>query len=68
MKYGQKKYDFIVPIPSSKKMERIEENLAASNIELTYEEYLKIKDELSKIQIHGNRTDEDMAKLWSLKD
>lgn len=35
---------------------------------LTYEEYLKIKDELSKIQIHENRTDEDMAKLWSIKD
>jgi aryl-alcohol dehydrogenase-like predicted oxidoreductase len=61
------KNDFIVPIPGSTRIERIEENLGAANIELTDEEYVNIEAKLSSIQIHGNRTDEDMAKLWSLK-
>lgn len=61
------KKDFIVPIPGSRKRERIEENLGAADVELTKEEYSKIEEELAKIQIHGNRTDEDIAKLRSLK-
>jgi aryl-alcohol dehydrogenase-like predicted oxidoreductase len=61
------KNDFIVPIPGSTNIERIEENLGAANIELTDEEYMNIEAKLSSIQIHGNRTDEDMAKLWALK-
>jgi aryl-alcohol dehydrogenase-like predicted oxidoreductase len=61
------KNDFIVPIPGSTNIERIEENLGAANIELTDEEYVNIEAELSSIQIHGNRTDEDIAKLRSLK-
>jgi aryl-alcohol dehydrogenase-like predicted oxidoreductase len=61
------KKDFIVPIPGSRKPERIEENLGAANVALTENEYMKIEDELSKIQIHGNRTDEDIAKLRSMK-
>lgn len=60
------KKDFIVPIPSSRKQERIEENLGAADVELTEEEYTKIEEELAKITIHGNRTDEDIAKLKSL--
>lgn len=44
------KKDFIVPIPGSRKPE----NLGGANIELTDEEYAKIEDKLSKIQIHGN--------------
>lgn len=61
------KKDFIVPIPGSRKLERIQENLGAADVELTEEEYTQIEAELSKIQIHGNRTDEDIAKLRSLK-
>ncbi len=30
---------------------------------MTEEEFLRIESELSKIEIHGNRTDEDIAKL-----
>jgi aryl-alcohol dehydrogenase-like predicted oxidoreductase len=62
-----RKKDFIVPIPGSRKPERIEENLDAANVELTEDEYTKIEEELAKIQIHGNRTDEDIAKLRSMK-
>ena len=61
------KKDFIVPIPGSRKPERIQENLRAADVELKEDEYKKIEEELSKIQIHGNRTDQDIAKLRSMK-
>jgi aryl-alcohol dehydrogenase-like predicted oxidoreductase len=62
------KKDFIVPIPGSTNTARITENLGAANVLLTDSEYVNIETEIAKIQIHGNRTDEDMMKLWSLKD
>lgn len=60
------KKDFIVPIPGMRKIERIKENLGAAAVELTQEEYRQIENELSKITIYGNRTDEDIAKLKSM--
>jgi aryl-alcohol dehydrogenase-like predicted oxidoreductase len=57
------KEPFIVPIPGARKMERIEENLSASDVELTLGELEGLEIELAKIEIHGNRTDEDIAKL-----
>jgi hypothetical protein len=47
-----------VPIPGSRKVERIEENLGAADIDLTDEEFGRIEAELAKIEIHGNRTGE----------
>lgn len=61
------KKDFIVPIPGSRKPERIAENLGAADVELTDAEYAGLEAELGKIEIHGNRADEDLAKLRSLK-
>ena len=58
------KYDFLVPIPGSRKSERIIENLGAADVILTEEEFGRIEAELLKIKIHGNRTDEDIAKLY----
>lgn len=60
------KKDFIVPIPGSRKRERIAENLGAAEVDLTDEEFTQIEDALTKIQIHGNRTDADIAKLRHL--
>ena len=60
------KKDFIVPIPGSRRPERIEENLGAADVELTEEEFARIEAELANITIHGNRTDEDIAKLRPL--
>ena len=39
------KKDFIVPIPGSRKLERIEENFNAANIKLTQDE-IKVIDDL----------------------
>lgn len=55
------KKDFIVPIPGSRKIERIHENLGAADVELTEDEFQQIERELSKIEIYGNRTDEDIV-------
>ncbi|KJH72897.1 aldo/keto reductase [Aliterella atlantica] len=58
------KEDFIAPIPGSRKRDRIEENLGAADVELTASELEQIETELAKIDIYGNRTDEDIAKLY----
>lgn len=57
------KNDFVVPIPGMRCIERIRENLGAADVVLTNEEFSQIEAELAKITIHGNRTDEDIAKL-----
>jgi aryl-alcohol dehydrogenase-like predicted oxidoreductase len=62
------KKDFIVPIPGSRKLHRIQENFGAADVDLTDEEFTRIENELAKIDIHGNRTDEDVLSLKKLLD
>lgn len=57
------KYDFLVPIPGSRKLDRIQENLGAAEVDLSDDEFARIEEQLAGIEIHGNRTDEDIAKL-----
>ena len=57
------KYNFVVPIPGMRSDERILENLSASDIELSKDEFNSIEDGLKNIIIYGNRTDEDISKL-----
>lgn len=57
------KKPFIVPIPGTRKFERIEENQRAAFVELSASEMSEIESALSKVQIYGNRTDEDLAKF-----
>jgi aryl-alcohol dehydrogenase-like predicted oxidoreductase len=57
------KKEFIVPIPGMRKLERIEENLGAADVDLTGEEFERIEAALANVEIHGNRTDEDIARL-----
>jgi aryl-alcohol dehydrogenase-like predicted oxidoreductase len=57
------KGEHIVPIPGSRRLERIQENLGAADVELTDAEFARIEDELTRIEIHGNRTDEDIAGM-----
>ncbi|MDQ3903310.1 MAG: aldo/keto reductase [Thermoproteota archaeon] len=60
------KKDLIVPIPGARKPERIQENLSAADVKLTDNEFNQIEAELAKIEIHGNLTDEDIAKLRNM--
>lgn len=46
---------WIVPIPGTRKLERLEENIGAADIELTPEELSDLNDALSKIKISGER-------------
>lgn len=57
------KYPFVVPIPGMRKEERLKENLGTAEVTLTESEFHEIEKALSQIVIHGNRTDEDIAKL-----
>jgi aryl-alcohol dehydrogenase-like predicted oxidoreductase len=49
------KKPWIVPIPGTRKLERLEENLGAADIELSTEELNDLNDALSKIEISGER-------------
>ncbi|MBK1896050.1 aldo/keto reductase [Chryseobacterium paridis] len=62
------KNDFIVPIPGSRNLKRIQENMSSADLVLSEDEFNQIESALSTIQIHGNRRDEDLAKLRTLKD
>ena len=57
------KWPFVTPIPGSRTIERIDENLGAADVDLTAGELARIEWELSQVSIHGNRTDEDIARL-----
>lgn len=57
------KYRFVVPIPGMRKETRLKENFGAAEISLSEKEFMEIEKALSNITIHGNRTDEDIAKL-----
>jgi aryl-alcohol dehydrogenase-like predicted oxidoreductase len=46
---------WIVPIPGTRKLERLEENLGAVDVELTPKELSDLKGALSKIEISGDR-------------
>ncbi len=46
---------WIVPIPGSRKLERLEENLGAGSIELTPNDLLRINDAMSEISVVGSR-------------
>jgi aryl-alcohol dehydrogenase-like predicted oxidoreductase len=46
---------WIVPIPGSRKLERLDENISAAGIELTAEDLSQIKDAMAHITVVGNR-------------
>lgn len=46
---------WIVPIPGSRKLHRLEENIGAVDIQLTAEDLGEIKDAMSKITVLGDR-------------
>lgn len=61
-----RKGGFIVPIPGMRSDGRIAENLGAAGAELGDEEFAALESELGKIKIHGDRRNEDIAKLGTI--
>ena len=54
---------WIVPIPGTTKLHRLEENLGAANIELTPEDLSAIDSAASKIAFQGARYPEHLEKM-----
>lgn len=52
---------FIVPIPGSRNLSRIEENIQAADIELTSDELVRIKAALDKLALKAERWDPNSA-------
>lgn len=46
---------WIVPIPGSRKLERLDENLGALNVHLTEQDLAEIREAMSRITVVGNR-------------
>ena len=57
---------WIVPIPGTKRIERIEENIGGAEIELTSEELTEIRRHLGGIEILGGRYPEDQERMTNL--
>jgi aryl-alcohol dehydrogenase-like predicted oxidoreductase len=54
---------WIVPIPGTTKLHRLEENLGATSVELSAEELREITDTASKIEVQGARYPDQMQRL-----
>jgi aryl-alcohol dehydrogenase-like predicted oxidoreductase len=54
---------WIVPIPGTTKLHRLEENIASTDVVLSPENLSEISDALSRITVHGNRYSEQSQKL-----
>ncbi len=53
---------WIVPIPGTKKVERLDENIGATAVELTPDDLREIESAASKIQVQGDRYPEALEK------
>jgi aryl-alcohol dehydrogenase-like predicted oxidoreductase len=54
---------WIVPIPGSRKLERLEENIGAVAVELTLDDLREIESAISMITVQGDRYPEDLKKM-----
>jgi aryl-alcohol dehydrogenase-like predicted oxidoreductase len=57
---------WIVPIPGTTKLNRLQENIGAANIKLTSKELNDIKSALEKIKVVGARYPEELEKRTGL--
>ena len=54
---------WIVPIPGTTKLHRLEENLAAADLELTADDLREIEDAAAKIEVPGDRYPEHIEQM-----
>jgi aryl-alcohol dehydrogenase-like predicted oxidoreductase len=57
---------WIVPIPGTRKLHRLEENIGAADVELSADELTEIEDAASKIHVQGGRYNEAAEKMTNL--
>lgn len=57
---------WIVPIPGTTKLNRLEENIGAATIELTYDDLREIDSASSNIKVHGARYPENIERMTGL--
>jgi aryl-alcohol dehydrogenase-like predicted oxidoreductase len=54
---------WIVPIPGTSKIDHLNENLGAINVQLTPADLREIETALSEITVHGGRMNEEQMKV-----
>jgi aryl-alcohol dehydrogenase-like predicted oxidoreductase len=54
---------WIVPIPGTRKLERLEENIGATEVELTPADLSEINEAASLIELQGNRYPDSAARM-----
>jgi len=54
---------FIVPIPGTTKLDRLDENIAAVSVRLTPDDLREIEGAAARITVHGTRYPEELEKL-----
>jgi aryl-alcohol dehydrogenase-like predicted oxidoreductase len=54
---------WIVPIPGTTKLNRLEENIGAAAVKFSADEYLELEEASSKIKVQGERYPEHLQKL-----
>jgi aryl-alcohol dehydrogenase-like predicted oxidoreductase len=57
---------WIVPIPGTRKLKRLEENIGAAAVELTSDDLREIESATSKIAVQGARYPEHLEKMSGL--
>jgi len=57
---------WIVPIPGTKRLERLEENIGAANVALTPDDLREIEGAVSRITVQGERYPEALERLTGL--
>jgi len=57
---------WIVPIPGTRKLERLDENIGAIKVELTPEDLQEIKRAASEIKLQGTRYPENLEKMTGI--
>jgi len=57
---------WIVPIPGTRKLHRLEENLGAADVELSADELTELTEAASKIQVQGGRYNEAGERMTNL--
>ncbi|MDQ2841153.1 MAG: aldo/keto reductase, partial [Acidobacteriota bacterium] len=57
---------WIVPIPGTRRLERLDENLGAATINLTQDDLNRIEEAAAKIEVQGARYPEELERMTNL--